>query len=119
MNFDIDNNDKFTLVKCNFDKLDTTVAPELKSQFLLLDKSGVLNYVLDLTDVKYCDSSGLSAMLVGNRFAANSDGCFVICGLQPSVEKIITISQLHTVLNICLNQTEAINFILKMDHKIK
>lgn len=117
MNFDLDNKEEFTLVKCNVDKLDTTVAPELKSQFLILDKSGVINYILDLTDVKYCDSSGLSAMLVANRFAKNMDGCLVIFGLQPMVEKMITISQLHSVLNITKTKAEAVEFILSESHK--
>ncbi len=113
MNFEINTNDNFTLVTCNIEKLDTTVAPELKSQLLLLDKEGVSNYILDLTSVKYCDSSGLSALLVGNRFAKTSEGSFVICGLQPSVDKLITISQLHNVLNITSSQVEAINYFSK------
>ena len=103
---------EFSLVKCNQEKLDTILAPELKSHLVVLDKSGTSNYVIDLTDVKYCDSSGLSALLVGNRFANNSNGCFVIFGLQPSVEKIITISQLHNVLNITLTEQEAIDHVL-------
>ena len=113
MNFEINNSDKYSLITCNLEKLDTTVAPELKSQLLLLDKTGVSNYVLDLSSVKYCDSSGLSALLVGNRFAKSSKGVFVICGLQPSVEKLITISQLHTVLNITASQNEAIDYFSK------
>ena len=113
MNFEINSNDNFTTITCNIVKLDTTVAPELKSQLLLLDKSGVTNYVLDLSNVKYCDSSGLSALLVGNRFSKSSEGAFVICGLQPSVEKLITISQLHNILNITSSQDEAIDYFSK------
>ena len=113
MNFEINSNDNFTLVTCNLGKLDTTVAPELKSELLLLDKSGVSNYILDLSSVKYCDSSGLSALLVGNRFAKSKEGIFVICGLQPSVEKLITISQLHNVLNITSSHDEAVKYFSK------
>ena len=113
MNFEVNSNDNYTLVTCNLEKLDTTVAPELKSQLLLLDKSGVSNYILDLSNVKYCDSSGLSALLVGNRFAKTTEGAFVICGLQPNVEKLITISQLHNVLNITSSQEEAIDYFSK------
>ena len=113
MNFEVNSNDNYTLVTCNLEKLDTTVAPELKSQLLLLDKSGVKNYILDLSSVKYCDSSGLSALLVGNRFAKTAEGAFVICGLQTNVEKLITISQLHNVLNITSSQDEAIDYFSK------
>ena len=113
MNYEINSNDNYTIVTCNLEKLDTTVAPELKSQLLLLNKSGVSNYILDLSSVKYCDSSGLSALLVGNRFAKTAEGAFVICGLQPSVNKLITISQLHNVLNITTSQSEAIDYFSK------
>ena len=113
MNFEVNSNDNYTLVKCNLEKLDTTVAPELKSQLLYLDKSGVSNYILDLSIVKYCDSSGLSALLVGNRIAKTAKGSFVICGLQPNVMKLITISQLHSVLNIIPSQIEAVDYFLK------
>ncbi len=111
MNFEINNKENFTIVNCCIEKLDTTVAPELKSELLILDRNGVSNFVLDLSAVKYCDSSGLSALLVGNRFAKSSSGSFVICGLQPSVEKLINISQLHNVLNITHSQKEAEDFI--------
>ena len=113
MNYEINSNDNYTIVTCNLEKLDTTVAPELKSQLLLLEKSGVSNYILDLSSVKYCDSSGLSALLVGNRLAKTAKGAFVICGLQPSVNKLITISQLHNVLNITTSQSEAIDYFSK------
>ena len=113
MNFEVNSNDNYTIVTCNIQKLDTIVAPELKSQLLLLDKSGVSNYILDLSNVKYCDSSGLSALLVGNRFAKTAEGKFVVCGLQPNVEKLITISQLHNVLDITPSQSEAIDYLSK------
>lgn len=110
MNFEVNKVKNISVLTCKIEKLDTLVAPELKSHFVLLDKEGEINYILDLSDVKYCDSSGLSALLVGNRFAKSSKGSFVICGLQPNVEKLINISQLHSVLNIVKNQEEAYDY---------
>lgn len=99
MPFTVENKDKFTLIVSNSEKLDSIVAPNLKAEFVLLDKSGVINVMLDLSNTRYCDSSGLSALLVGNRLLKES-GKLVICGLQPNVKKLIEISQLHKVLNI-------------------
>ena len=110
MNFEVNKAENISLVTCNIEKLDTQVAPELKSQFVFLDTEGEVNYILDMSKVKYCDSSGLSALLVGNRFAKSSNGFFVICGLQPNVEKLINISQLHSVLNIVENKEDAYEF---------
>lgn len=89
----------FALVKIGVEKLDTIVAPDLKSEFVLLEKSGTKNVIVDLTETKYCDSSGLSALLVGNRLF-KENGKLIISGLQPNVKKLIEISQLHNVLNI-------------------
>ena len=89
----------FALVKIGAEKLDTLLAPDLKSEFVLLEKSGVKNVIVDLSDAKYCDSSGLSALLVGNRLF-KENGKLIISGLQPNVKKLIEISQLHNVLNI-------------------
>lgn len=84
----------------NVEKLDTTNASDLKAQFVLLNKEGVDSIVLDLSNTKYCDSSGLSAVLVGNRSCKNSSGHFIMCGLQKNVQKLIEISQLNRVLLI-------------------
>jgi anti-sigma B factor antagonist len=92
--------DSYTVVTVNVEKLDSIIAPDLKTEFVLLEKSGVNNIIVDLSEAKYCDSSGLSALLVGNRLL-KTKGKLVICGLQPNVQKLIEISQLHTVLNIC------------------
>lgn len=100
MNFDHQEQENLTVVQSNVDKLDMTNAAELKSVFLMLNKKGVNNFVLDLSKSKYCDSSGLSAILIGNRLCKDSGGIFVLSGLQPHVKKLIEISQLHHVFNI-------------------
>ncbi len=100
MNFDQQEREKYTIVNANVDKLDASNAPELKALFLMLNKNGQNNLALDLSKSRYCDSSGLSAILIGNRLCKDSGGTFVLAGLQSNVRKLIEISQLHNVLNI-------------------
>jgi len=100
MDFKIDKLDDFTLVQVLKEKLDTHIAPTLKSELVLLAGNGERNILLDLSKCNYCDSSGLSAILVANRLCKNADGVFVLCGLQPAVERLISVSQLDSVLNI-------------------
>jgi anti-anti-sigma factor len=69
--------------------------------------NGEKNIVLDLSKCRYCDSSGLSAILVANRLCKNANGTFVLTGLNDAVERLITISQLDTVLNIAVSVDEA------------
>ena len=112
MSFEINKEENHSSLKVKVEKLDTLIAPDLKSELVLLDKNGETNFIIDLSETKYCDSSGLSALLVGNRLAKASNGCLVICGLQPAVEKMIQISQLHTVLNITPTYNEAVDYLM-------
>ena len=111
MDFKITKKDNYTLIEVIDEKLDTHIAPTLKSELVLVSGNGEKNIVLDLKNVRYCDSSGLSAILVANRLCKNVAGIFVLCGLNDAVERLITISQLDTVLNITDSVDQAEEFI--------
>ncbi len=98
--YDIQKKEKHTIIKVLVEKLDTNIAPALKSELVLIAGNGEKNMIIDLSECRYCDSSGLSAILVANRLCKNSRGIFVLTGLQTAVERLITISQLDNVLNI-------------------
>lgn len=100
MEFKIEKHENYTLIQVLEEKLDTHIAPTLKSELVLISGNGEKNILLDLSKCRYCDSSGLSAILVANRLSKNAGGTFVLTGLNDAVERLITISQLDTVLNI-------------------
>ncbi len=107
MNFQIEKTDKYAVIKVQVEKLDSNIAPSLKSELVVLNTDGIKNIIIDLTLTRYCDSSGLSAILVANRLCRNSQGTFVLTGLQDAVKKLISISQLDTILTITNSLTEA------------
>ena len=111
MEFKIEKLENYTLIQVNEEKLDTHIAPTLKSELVLVSGNGEKNILLDLGNVRYCDSSGLSAILVANRLCKNANGTFVLTGLNEAVERLITISQLDTVLNITNTVEEGIELI--------
>jgi len=111
MNFEKESQENYTVIKTKVEKLDTSNAPELKGELVFLNKQGVNNIILDLTETRYCDSSGLSAILVANRLCKGANGSFILSGIQEPVMKLITISQLHTVLNIVPTYKEAVDFL--------
>ena len=111
MNFEIEKKDNYAVVKVKVEKLDSQISPSLKSELVVLNADEFTNIIIDLTDTRYCDSSGLSAILVANRLCKNSGGSFVLCGLQRSVSKLISISQLDTILNITPTLEEAIDLL--------
>ena len=107
MDLSINKKSNYTLVKVNTEKLDTHVAPTLKSELVLISGNGEKNIIMDLSSCRYCDSSGLSAILVANRLCKNSDGKFILSGLQEAVERLINISQLDSVINITFTVEQA------------
>ncbi|MDX2445227.1 MAG: STAS domain-containing protein [Bacteroidales bacterium] len=107
MELNIEKRSDYTLIQVLEEKLDTHIAPNLKSELVLVSGNGEKNIILDLIKCKYCDSSGLSAILVANRLCKNANGIFVLSGLSEAVERLITISQLDTVLNITETVEEA------------
>lgn len=111
MEFNIDKKENFTLIQVLEEKLDTHIAPNLKSELVLISGNGEKNIILDLSKCRYCDSSGLSAILVANRLCKNANGTFVLTGLTEAVERLITISQLDTVLNITETLDDAIGLL--------
>ena len=112
MNFTTTAKERHTAVSIDAEKLGGVISPELKALFVDLNNKGVKNVVFDMSNARYCDSSGLSAILVGNRLCKNANGSFVICGVTDMVMKLIEISQLQTVLNITPTLQEGEDFIM-------
>ena len=106
MTFEIIKKDRYSLVKVLVDKLDTNNAHDLKSELVMLSGNGEKNIVLDMSACKFCDSSGLRAVLLPT-------GCVKILWVllsyfaSPDVEHLVRISMLHTVLLITNSVEEA------------
>ncbi len=100
MDFTVTKIENYSLIKVLSERLDTRIAPAVKSELVLLAGNGEKNMIIDLSECNYCDSSGLSAILVANRLCKAGKGTFILTGLHDAVEKLISISQLEQVLNI-------------------
>jgi anti-anti-sigma factor len=109
MKYSADKQEKYTLLRLNEEKLDSSIAPQLKTEMVTLHAEGIRNIILDLSEVKYTDSSGLSALLVGNRILQEDNGIFILTQLSDHTMKLIKISQLDSVLNILPSVEEAID----------
>lgn len=107
MNISTTKKENYSVITVLSAKLDALIAPELKAALVLANKEGEKNLIVDLASARYCDSSGLSAILVGNRLCKEANGRFAITGLQPTVKKVISIAQLDKVLNITATVSEA------------
>lgn len=109
MNFPSEPQQNSLVIRSNVEKLDTHTAPELKSVCTFENKNGNNKIILDLSLTKFCDSSGLSAILVANRLCKDTNGKFAIVGVQPIVLKMIEIAQLDSVFSLYPTINEAIS----------
>ncbi len=111
MKFTVDKHEKYVLIKLNESKLNSLISPQLKSELILMNTDGQRNIIFDLSMVKFADSSGLSSLLIGHRICKNAEGSFILTGLSESVARLISISQLESVLSIVNTPEEAIDLI--------
>ncbi len=112
MKFRVEKEERYTLLKLEEETLNSVIAPQLKSEFVILHNEGVANLILDLSDVSFADSSGLSAILTANRLWDHS-GTFVLTGLvHDSVSKLMKITRLDKVFTIIPTVQESIDYVL-------
>ncbi|HEY1010090.1 MAG: STAS domain-containing protein [Daejeonella sp.] len=111
MKFTVDKHEKYVLIKLNENKLNSIISPQLKSELILTNTEGQRNVILDLSNVKYSDSSGLSSLLVGHRICKNAGGAFILTGINENIARLIAISQLENILTIVKTVDEAIDLV--------
>jgi len=112
MKFTVDKKERYCVFKLDEDKLNTLIAPGVKSELVILNQEGFRNIIFDLSSVSFVDSSGLSALLVGHRMSHDSKGTFVLTGCNDAVINLIKISQLDSIINVVPTESEATDYIL-------
>lgn len=109
MKFDVTKNGKATVLKLHGRKLDASVSPELKAEFLILCKPKVAHkLILDMGEVQFCDSSGLSALLIADRTMREHGGTVHLVHVHKKVMDLMKISQLDRIFSIHNTVAEAL-----------
>jgi anti-sigma B factor antagonist len=100
MNITLDNKDGPTVVRFHEERLDAHNSKELKDYLLELLDNGAKNLILDLSEVRFVDSSGLGALLSGHKNAGLRDGRFALAGVQSRVQSMFELTRLTRVFDI-------------------
>ena len=100
MNFEVQKNGEAVVLKLKERKLDSSVSPELKGEFLILCRPKLHSLVVDLADVEFCDSSGLSALLIADRKMKEHGGKVTLINVHKKVMSLLKISMLDRVFDI-------------------
>ena len=112
MKYSVNKDELYTVLRVEDQNIDSVNAPQLKSKLVLFFNEGVENLILDMGDIEYVDSSGLSAILTGHRLWRDS-GLFIICHAKhQAVRRLIEISKLDQILTIIPTLDESIDYVM-------
>lgn len=109
MKFEITQNGSGAVFTLRERKLDMSISPELKGEFILLCRPKLKSLIIDLTEVEFCDSSGLGALLIADRQMRQHSGEVKLAGVHKKVLSLLKISQLDKIFPIFDSVEKAIN----------
>ena len=113
MKYQIEKIDEVKVIRLHEKRLDTNIAPDLKTLFLVWIKPDDAHILVDVKDVVYVDSSGLGAILFGLRQAREHNGTVKLLSAQKRVRDLIQIAQLEGTLENFVDEDEALQSFYK------
>jgi len=108
MRFAVEQDDELVILTIKEPVLDSTNAPDVKSELLILCQPNVKALVIDLSMVHFCDSQGLSSLLLARRQMNENEGFVVLVGVQDQLRNLFKISQIEYLFEFQLTVPEAI-----------
>lgn len=81
-------------------ELDMASAPRLSAALSRLQAAGQHNVVLDVSDLQFCDSSGLSVFVQAHRDLRSAGGRLVLRGPSERLRMLLSATRLDRELDI-------------------
>lgn len=96
------------VMRLDEERLDTNITADLKAELLIALGENHNRILLNLENVKYADSSGLGALLLGTRQAKEQGGDFKICCAKSRILNLIKIARLGNYIKNYSSESEAL-----------
>ena len=80
--------------------IDALTAPKITEHINGLVSSGKINLAADFSGVDYTSSAGLRVLLGAVKLTRSKGGDFYLAGIQPDVEKVLSLSGFTSILKI-------------------
>lgn len=97
------------LIRILDERMDAHNSSDLKERMLQLFDDEKCHIVIDLTQVRFVDSSGLGALVSGFKNASARNGNLKLSGLQPQVKSMFELTRLHRVFEIFPDVEDALS----------
>ncbi len=90
-------------------RFDAEGAAFVKSQIASVVNEIQPNLVINMSEVSFIDSLGLTALVSGLKLCRRSQGALKLTGLQPGVQSLFEITQLDHAFDIYNTENEALD----------
>ncbi len=107
MNLKHDKTNGFSILTVLEERIDAHNSGELKDYLLQMIEKGENRIIVQLDQVRFIDSSGLGALLSGNKHIALKSGKFSLAGIQKQVLTVFELTRLNRVFEIYADLDEA------------
>jgi len=92
-------------------KLDQNNSANLENLILLLHKSGIKKFLLDLNELKYVDSSAIGKIINVTKIIRKTGGEISISRVTSDIMNIFNLIKLGTFIKIFSTNEEAVNYL--------
>ncbi len=100
--------DQMTILDVSGD-IDLANSPTMRKALLHeLKELRTARVILNLTDVKYIDSSGVASLVEGLKASRDAGSRLILFGLSTGVREVMQLSRLVKIFEICENEEEAV-----------
>lgn len=97
-------------------EIDMHTAPGLRDRlFTLIEEDERLPLVVDLTDVTFCDSTGVNIAVAARKQAVRRGVMFAFVGLRGRVHRVFQITGMHRLIPTYANLPEAALHVIAAD----
>ena len=107
MEINVDQQDEIAIAEIPVEELDASNAGELKRDMAPILEANT-HLVIDLTRLRFVDSSGLGAMLSCLRHVSAKGGDLKLCGLSRQVRAAFELVRMHRIFDIFATREEAV-----------
>ena len=89
--------------------IDLYNSPEVRKTLLdVLRTQRVPRVLINLTKVKYIDSSGVASLVEGLKISRELQSRFILFGLSPAAREVLELSRLIKVFEVYVTEEEAL-----------
>ncbi len=109
MNLNLEKINNFSVLTIQDERIDAHNSDELKAYLLQMIEGGEIHIIIQLGHVRFIDSSGLGALLFGNKHIIAKSGRLALTNIRQQVLSMFELTRLNRVFEIYADLNEVFN----------